>query len=547
MHGAVEGNFVDVVTGKVFPARVTFADGKITSVEHVEVCPDQFILPGFLDAHIHIESSQMCPSRFAEAAVVHGTTGVVCDPHEMANVLGLQGIQYMLDDAKRVPLRFYFTAPSCVPATPYETNGADLGIDVITKLLGAKEFVALGEVMDYPAVLRDDPTIIGKIKAARIYWKPVDGHCPGLTGKELVKYINAGIASDHECISADEAEEKFHLGMWIMVREGSANKNLKDLLRFVKHNECLFVTDDLQAVDLNQGHMDALLRKAVSMGIDPIHAIRAVTAWPSWHYFLPTGVLGPGKVADIVIVDDIRDFKVRQVYIAGELVAKDGKALFAPDPLMFEGCMLVQDRTPDEFQISHHGDSVKVRAIRALANQVESGEEEVELKVEGGLIRPDISKDVLLLTVVNRYHPAKVAMAFVRGFNLKQGAIASTVAHDSHNIIGVGVDQTSLAKAVSQVTRTGGYYATDGNKEARLELDVAGLMSTRPCTEVVAQEKAIIDLVHEMGCDLAAPFTTLSFQSLLVVPELKLSDKGLFDSRRMAFVQLVKEGNSVLK
>jgi adenine deaminase len=540
MQVAIEGNFVDVVTGEIYPARVTFADGKIVAVERTEICPDQFILPGFLDAHIHVESSQMCPSRFAEAAVVHGTTGIVCDPHEIANVLGMQGIQYMLDDARGVPLRFHFTAPSCVPATSYETNGASLGTEVIDRLLGMKEFVALGEVMDYPAVLLDDPVIQGKIKAARSYWKPVDGHCPGLTGKDLVKYINAGMNTDHECISNDEAEEKFHLGMWIMVREGSGHKNLRDLLPFVKHNECFLVSDDLQAIDLNQGHMDALLRKAVLMGVDPVHAIRAVTAWPSWHYFLPTGVLGPGKVADIVVVDDLREFRVRQVYIAGVLVAQDGKALFVPNPLRIEGGMMVQNRKPEEFKIPYHGDKARVRAIRVMADQVESEEDEAELKVEDGHIRPDLSKDLLLMTVVNRYHAAKVALAFVRGFKLKQGAIASTVAHDSHNIIGVGVDEVCLARAVNQVSLTGGYYVTDGTKEVRLELDVAGLMSTRPCAEVIAREMELLDLVREMGCDLPAPFTTLSFQSLLVVPELKLSDKGLFDSRRMAFVDLLK-------
>lgn len=540
MQGAVEGNFVDVLSGKIFPARVTFADGKIVIVERTDACPDQFILPGFLDAHIHVESSQMCPSRFAEAAVVHGTTSVVCDPHEIANVLGMQGIQYMLDDARGVPLRFYFTAPSCVPATSYETSGASLGIEAIDKLLEMKEFVALGEVMDYPAVLRDDPVIHGKIKSARLHWKPVDGHCPGLTSKDLVRYINAGMTSEHECITVDEAEEKFHLGMWIMVREGSGHKNLRDLLPFVKRNECFLVSDDLQAVDLNRGHIDALLRKAVLMGIDPIHAIRAVTAWPSWHYFLPTGVLGPGKVADIVVVEDLREFRVKQVYIAGEPVAQDGKALFTPDPLRLEVGMLVQDRNPEEFIIPHHENKAKVRVIKVMPNQVESEEIEAELKVDDGNIRSDRSKDVLLLTVVNRYHVAKVAMAFVRGFKLKQGAIASTVAHDSHNIIGVGVDPICLARAVNQVSRTGGYYATDGVKEVRLELDVAGLMSTRPCAEVVTQERAVLDLVSEMGCDLPAPFTTLSFQSLLVVPELKLSDKGLFDSRRMVFVELIK-------
>jgi adenine deaminase len=537
---SIKGQFVDVIEGKVYPARVSFADGRVLAVERLESAPDHHILPGFVEAHIHIESSQLCPSRFAEAAVPHGTTSVVNDPHEISNVMGMAGVRYMMEDAQGVPLRTYFTAPSCVPATKFETSGARFGKEEVDLLLRMKEFVALGEVMDFPAVLRDDPDIRDKIKAAREYWKPVDGHCPGLVGKDLVKYINAGISSDHESLSADEAEEKFHLGMWIMVQEGSANRNLKALIPFAKANECFLVSDDLQAVDLMKGHMDILLRKAVAMGMDPLHAIRAVTAWPSWHYFLPSGALSKGKVADMVVVDDLKHFNVKEVYIAGELVAKDGKALFAPRPTRLSDHMMVQRRRPEEFEHMHSGNKVQARVIRVIPDHINSKAERAELDVRNGRVQPDLAKDVIPIAVVNRYHEAPVALGFISGFKLRKGAVASTVAHDSHNIIAVGPDPRCLAQAINRVTEQGGgYFVTDGDRHESLVLDIAGLMSTAPCLSVAEDEGRVFEMLRHMGCDLPAPLMTLSFQSLLVVPELKLCDKGLFDTMRQEFVQVI--------
>ena len=537
---SVEGQFVDVIEGKVYPARVSFADGRVLAVERLEKAPEHHILPGFVEAHIHIESSQLCPSRFAEASVPHGTTSVINDPHEISNVLGMTGVRYMLEDAKGVPLRIYFTAPSCVPSTQHETSGAVLGKEEIDLLLRMKEFVALGEVMDFPAVLRDEVGIKEKIKVAREYWKPVDGHCPGMVGNDLVKYINAGISSDHESLTADEAEEKFHLGMWIMVQEGSANRNLGALLPFAKANECFLVSDDLQATDLMSGHLDLLLRKAVALGMDPIHAIRAVTAWPSWHYFLPGGSLAKGKVADIVIVDDLKKFNVQEVYVAGELVAKDGKALFSPKPVHLGDHMDAQHRRPEEFTLSHKGPKAKVRVIRVVPDHINSKAEMAELEVRDGVVQPDLAKDVITMAVVNRYRQASVALGFVSGFKLRRGAVASTVAHDSHNIIAVGPDPECLALAVNQVTaQGGGYYVTDQDRHESLVLDVAGLMSTAPCHAVAEDEARVFEMLARMGCELSAPMMTLSFQSLLVVPELKLCDKGLFDTKRQEFVPVV--------
>ena len=532
----VEGQLVDVIEGRIYPAKVLMEDGKFVSVTQVPEAPKHFLLPGLVDAHIHIESSLLCPSRFAEATVPHGTTAVVSDPHEMANVMGMKGIEYMLEDAKNAPLRIFLTAPSCVPATSHERSGAIIGVANVESLLRDDRFVALGEMMDVRGVLADDPIIKEKIKVAKSLWKGIDGHCPGLVGPDLVKYINAGMRTDHESLTADEAEEKYFLGMWIQVREGSASRDLRALMPFAKTHECMLVSDDLRAKDLANGHLDVLLRKAVALGMAPLHAIRAVTAWPAWQYGLPGGSVAVGRTADLVVVDDLRNFNVLRVYIAGRKVAENGEALFQVEPTRDGRSILERDLKASDLLMEAQGETVSVRVIEVLQDRIDSRSIITELPVSHGYVQSSPDQDVLLLSLVNRYLEEPPVLGFIKGFGLKRGAMATSVAHDSHHILSVGQNAEDMVKAINAVLRDGGFAVSDRERLEQLPLDVAGLMSTAPVGQVAAKEAELVDLLNGMGCPLPAPFMTLSFQSLLVVPELKISDRGLFDTTRMELV-----------
>ncbi len=537
MDRTIEGNVVDVIRGGTFAARVFHERGVITRVEPAPGPFAGFLLPGFIDAHIHIDSSLLCPSRFAEAVVPFGTTAVITDPHEIANVCGLPGIDYMRRDAAAAPLRVFFTAPSCVPATAFEASGASLGAAEVDALLREPDVVALGEVMNYRGAIDGDPDLTAKIGAARRAGKPVDGHCPMLTGEDLRRYVRLGITTDHESTTAEEAAEKHALGMRIFVREGSAAKNLEALAPFAKDHPFCLVSDDKLAIDLHAGHLDRCLARAVSLGIDPLHAVRSVTLRPAGHYGLPLGAIAEGRRADIVKVRDLSGFSVEEVYVGGTRVAQGGRALFAPRPAGMDFPFPVRERRPEDFIVRASGGAAAVRVIRLIRDQIVTGSETAVLRTAGGAVLPDPERDVLAISVVNRYRDAPVATGFVGGFGLAAGAMASSVSHDSHNLIVVGTGAREMADAVNALIRASGglCFSRDGTT-ALLPLPIAGLMSAAAPDDVRDRLGLLQRAVREAGCALPCPFMTLSFLSLLVVPHLKIGDRGLFDVDAFRFV-----------
>jgi len=535
----VSGNLVDVIGDRIYPAILTIQDGIITAIEEVDSTFDRYIIPGLIDSHVHIESSLLVPSRFAEAAVPHGVVAVIADPHEIANVLGMPGVRYMMEDARGVPMRFHFMAPSCVPATPWETSGAVLGPEDVAELLEMDEIKGLAEMMNFPGVLNEQPDVMAKIESARRLGKPIDGHAPGLSGDALQDYIAAGISTDHECTTLAEAQEKAEKGMTIQVREGTACKNMADLIGIAEDYPFFLATDDMHASDLVKGYMNALLRKAVSLGVDPLVALKAATVWPARHYGLEGGYIDLASPADIAVVRDLEDFEVLEVYIDGELVAKDGVSLFPVNPLESETFIRKRDWKTEDFLVPYSAKTARVRVIRIIPDQIVSEELHADLTTVDGRIVADPSVDILHLAVINRYQDSPPALGFISGMGIKKGAIASSVAHDSHNIIIVATDADSMARAANRISAHGGYYATDGENEITLPLPVAGLMSTSSAQEVSEMEHRVQKFVQKMGCPLNAPFMTMGFQSLLVIPSLKMSDRGLFDSSRFQFVDLL--------
>jgi len=534
----IKGNILNVFTEEIYPAEITMENGIIKCVKPVKEDLKGCIVPGFIDAHIHIESSMITPSRFAEVVVPHGTTGVVADPHEIANVMGIGGIKYMINDSSSVPLKVFFTAPSCVPATPFETSGSVLSSVEIDKLLKNDEIVALGEMMNFPGVIGEDPEVLKKIETAKKHRKPVDGHAPLLTGSDLCKYIAAGISTDHECTNPREAREKRQKGMKIMLREGSSAKNLADLLSV---GGDFIVSDDKHPEDLLQGHIDVMLRKAIKLGLDPVKAIKMVTLNPAQHYSLNNGAIQPGKSADLVIVDDIEKLNVKKVYIGGELVSEKGKVLFNVKPLTVESTFILNKKTGKDFEVSSTNDAEKVRVIDVIEGQLLTEESEEVLPVENHNIQPKVGEDILKIAVVERYGHNRITNAFIRGFGLKNGAIASSVAHDSHNIIVVGTNGKDMAHAVNLILENkGGLSAIDETSCYSLKLPIAGLMSVESAEEVSLKLKNLHQAAKAMGSNLESPFMTLSFMALLVIPKLKISDQGLFNGESFQFVDLIK-------
>jgi adenine deaminase len=524
----ISGKLVDVFRMGIYPAEITF-DSKIRSIKRTKTADNVYITPGFIDAHIHVESSMLIPSEFARLAVRHGTVGVVSDPHEIANVLGIKGIEFMIRNSKKVPLKFYFGASSCVPATPFETSGAHIKPDGIEKLLKRKEILYLSEVMNYPGVINRDPEVMEKIAIAKRYRKRIDGHAPGLMGKDLDKYLSAGIETDHECYLLEEAREKQRKGMKIIVREGSAAKNLSVLHPIMASGDCMLCSDDRHPDDLLEGHVDSILKKCVSLGVDPLIAIKSATRNAVEHYGLDIGLLREEDPADFLIVKDLKSFKVIKTWIMGNEIYDGHSVKFHS---VFEkpvNKMKTKLKKPEDFRAPDHAKLV-IGAIEGslITDKLNAPKTKV----------PDVKKDVLKITVVNRYTNAKPAVGFIKNFGMKKGAFGASVMHDSHNICVIGADEESICKVVNAIIEAdGGLAVHDGKRTDVLRLHYAGLMSDEDGVHVTKKYETLTKMAKRMGCKLRAPFMTLSFMALLVIPHLKMSDKGLFDADKFEFVE----------
>ena len=551
---SVTGNLVNIQQQTIYPAEVVVQEGKIVHIKELQTTNHKlqtFLLPGFIDAHIHIESSMLVPSEFAKLAVVHGTVATVSDPHEIANVCGIEGVEFMIANGKTVPFKFNFGAPSCVPATIFETAGATLDSNDVKKLLQRDEIKYLSEMMNFPGVLNEDEEVMKKIAAAHHLLKPVDGHAPGLRGEDAKNYIAAGITTDHECFTKDEALDKLQNGMKIIIREGSAAKNFEALIDLLHDypNQMMFCSDDKHPDSLVLGHINQLCARAIAKGIDLFKVLKAACVNPVLHYNLNVGLLREGDAADFIVVKDLKQFEVVKTFINGELVAENAR----PDDPVGRGKSLV--RSPEsgvinnfscnkkkledfEVKLTTDDSRLTIPVIEALDGQLITNKLSFEPKISNGKIVSDVERDILKIVVVNRYNNAPVAKAFIKNFRLKKGAIASSVAHDSHNIVAVGEDDESICKAVNLIIeKQGGVSAVGNGKEMILALPVAGLMSNEDGYKVAEAYIAIDKMVkEELGSTLSAPFMTLSFMALLVIPHLKLSDKGLFDGDSFNFV-----------
>lgn len=535
----ISGQIVDIENRRIFSGEITVANGKITSIEPKEITGKQYILPGFVDAHIHIESSMLTPSEFARLAVIHGTVATISDPHEIANVLGIPGVQYMIDNGKKVPLKFHFGAPSCVPATSFETAGAVIDAEGIKELMASDDIYYLAEMMNYPGVIYDDAEILKKLDYAKASGKPIDGHAPGLRGEPLQKYIAAGISTDHECFTEAEAAEKLSLGMKVLIREGSAAKNFEALIGLLpEHFEnMMFCSDDKHPDDLIVSHINALCARAVANGIDVFKVLQSACVNPVKHYNMKVGLLRENDPADFIVVEDLTRFDVLQTYINGELVAENGKSFVAPVAFDRPNNFNIGKKHVEDFAVPGSGNPIRV--IEALEGQLITNEIHATPKMENGFLVSDTENDVLKMAVVNRYKDAPVAVAFIKNFGLKKGAIASSVAHDCHNIVVVGTSDAEICNAVNLIIeQSGGVCAVSGDTKKVLGLPVAGIISDKDGWETGRLYQEIDVMAKSLGSSLHAPFMTLSFMALLVIPDLKLSDKGLFSGKDFRFVDL---------
>ena len=539
----ISGNIVDVTRQTIFPGTISIEEGYIKAIDresnkHYE----NYILPGFVDAHVHIESSMLVPTEFARLATVHGTVAAVSDPHEIANVLGLSGVRFMVDNAARTPFKIALGAPACVPATSYETAGAKLTPTDIRLMFEQKYVSYLSEMMNVPGVLTKEPEVMKKIHIARQLGFPVDGHAPGLRGKEAYLYGSVGISTDHECLTLDEAKDKLKVGIKILIREGSAAKNFTDLHPLIESDfdRCMFCSDDKHPDDLVQGHINELVRRSLALGYDLMKVLQVACVNPVLHYNLKVGLLRPQDPADFIVVNNLKDLVIQRTYCQGILVAELGKSLLPSVKIEPLNCFVTSPKQINDFYLP--ASSSTVRVIEAIDGQLTTAELHLPALIKDGAIACDLDRDILKIAVVNRYQDAKPAVALVKNFGLQRGAIASSVAHDSHNIVAVGTTDAEICAAVNQIILNGGGIAlVEGDLVEILPLPIAGLMSAED-GYLVAQKYADLDArAKQLGSNLTAPFMTLSFMALLVIPELKLSDRGLFSSKEFDFVSVCVE------
>jgi adenine deaminase len=526
----INGKIIDVFNRKIIRGEIHVMNGKIDRINKTGKQVDKFIIPGLVDAHIHIESSMLIPSEFARIAVRHGTVATISDPHEIANVLGKEGIRYMIRNGNKVPFKFYFGVPSCVPATNHETSGAKIDLNDIEELFIHDKLKYLSEVMNFPGVIKKDKEVIRKIDMAKEMGKNIDGHAPGLRGKDLETYIYSGITTDHECTDIDEAREKISKGMKILIREGSAAKNFDELIPLMKDHpdDLMLCSDDIHPDDLIKGHINLLIRKALREGYDLFDILRAASVVPVMHYNLDVGLLREGDRADFVVLTDLNNMIVKETYINGIPVFKDNKIMI--DHIRDAKMNIVNCSPLNVKDILVRGKNNKIKVIEAFDGQLYTRKKVVRMDIQNGYIKTDPDKDILKIISYNRYRQSKPAVGFIRGFGLKKGAIASTVAHDSHNIIAVGRKDEEIIRAVNRLIEIkGGIIIFDGETYDEMHLKIAGLMSNEDGTYVAQLYQRLNEKVKVLGSQLKAPFMTLSFMALLVIPELKIGDKGLFD------------------
>jgi len=537
---SITGYLVDIAGRTSRPSRVTVQDGRIHRIEPVDK-PDReiYIVPGLVDSHIHIESSMLSPQQFARVAVTHGTTATVSDPHEITNVLGEEGLEYMVESGRQVPLKFHFGVPSCVPATPFETSGAVLDGEKVERLIQDNRFFYLAEMMNFPGVVGGDPDVMRKLQAAARAGKPVDGHAPGVRGEDLKKYAAAGISTDHECSTYEEALEKIGQGMKIQIREGSAARDFDALAPLIDEypDRVMLCSDDRHPDDLLEGHIDALIRKGLSRGLDFYHLLQAATINPVTHYGLSSGLLREGDPADMVLIDHPDTFRVQEVYIDGSRVCDGQEALFEVNDESAPNIMQAGDVALEDLRVRAESD--RVRVIHARDHQLYTSSSIERLNTDGGWLHASTGSDVLKVVVLNRYQPQKPAVAFIHGFGLQWGALGTSIAHDSHNLIAVGVDDRSLQELLNHLIRIrGGIAVYDQEKMHSLTLEIGGLMTHQPAGTVSEHYAYLTGKARSLGCKLEAPFMTLSFMALPVIPELKITDRGLFDVGAFAYTSL---------